>query len=604
MKVIGRQIKSLLRLIKFIFRDKDALRAIRLIPAYLGYLGAYPPDQFLQFIIQRSKHIAAKQGQYYYDILNNPLAYDEYLDDFNFDSKIKQDKVSGSSIYQPQMCILMPIYGCHHRLIIQSLQSVKKQTYENWSFYIFVNQGIFEDISKLISSVFSDDDRIIVKSIKDIENNLSVSFTDVIDAINSEYICFLSEGDQLAKNGLFEIARFLNEHRDAKVIYSDHALVSNGAYIDVVYKPGWSPDLILSKSYMKNLLCCERETICSVGGMRGTFEDEMKYDLVLRIIEKTNKISHLPRLLYYEEVPKDMYAKGYNADNCVELQKKALQDHVKRVGIKAEVCDGIFRGSFRVRREILNNSKVSIIIPTKDNLNQLETCLESIEKKTDYQNYEIIIVDNDSSDPRHLEYLDGLRYEIIKFPEKYNFSKINNIAAEQANGKYLVFLNSDTEVNTTDWLGAMVEHAQRKEVGVVGAKLLYPNGMIQHSGVILTMNRHPDHANRFVHYYDHGVYGQVDVIRNYNVVTAACMMMRMDVFREVGGYDEDLAIVFQDTDLCFKVRSQGYLIVYTPYAELYHYEGISRWTNLDEFLPDTKLFFSRWRAIYGDDAEI
>jgi hypothetical protein len=200
------------------------------------------------------------------------------------------------------------------------LRSVKQQTYENWSFYIFVDQEIFEDISKLIISVFLDDNRIIVKSIKDIENNLSVSLTDVVDAINSEYIGFLSEGDQLAKNALSEIAGFLNEHRDSKVIYSDHALVSNGEYIDVMYRPGWSPDLILSSSYMKNLLCCERKMICSIGGMRGTFEDEMQYDLVLRIIEKTNKLYHLPRLLYYEEVPKNVYAKGYNADNSVELQ--------------------------------------------------------------------------------------------------------------------------------------------------------------------------------------------------------------------------------------------------------------------------------------------
>jgi hypothetical protein len=200
------------------------------------------------------------------------------------------------------------------------LRSVKQQTYENWSFYIFVDQEIFEDISKLIISVFLDDNRIIVKSIKDIENNLSVSLTDVVDAINSEYIGFLSEGDQLAKNALSEIAGFLNEHRDSKVIYSDHALVSNGEYIDVMYRPGWSPDLILSSSYMKNLLCCERKMICSIGGMRRTFEDEMLYDLVLRIIEKTNKLYHLPRLLYYEEVPKNVYAKGYNADNSVELQ--------------------------------------------------------------------------------------------------------------------------------------------------------------------------------------------------------------------------------------------------------------------------------------------
>ena len=601
MKAIGRLIASFLRLLKFVFRDKDALRSIRMIPAYLGYLEAYPPDQFLQNLTQWCKRIAAMQEKFYYETLKKPLKYDEYLNSFNFDTRKRSNRAMSSLKYQPKICIIMPVYGCHYNLIVKSLQSVKQQTYNNWIIYLLIDYEILENISKLIDSVFTRDDRVIVKTIADLNHSIAASLNKVVTRVDSDYIAFLSEGDQFAKTALSEIAEFLAENRDAKVIYSDHALVSNKEYIDIIYKPGWSPDLIFAKNYMENLFCCERGMICSVGGVHGTFEDEMRYDLILRIIEKTNQVYHLPRILYYVEVPKDMYAKGYNADKSFALQKQVLERHVKRVGIDADVCDGLFRGSFRVHRRIHGHAKVSIIIPTKDNADQLETCIQSIERKTEYSNYEIVVVDNDSSDAKHLKYLDGLRYKIIKFPEKFNFAKINNIAAEYAKGEYLLFLNDDTEVNTAEWLGAMVEHAQRKEVGIVGAKLLYPNGLIQHSGVILARDKFPHHVNRFVQYYDHGAYGEVDMIRNFNAVTAACMMMRMDVFREVGGYDEDLPIVFNDTDLCFKVRSRGYLIVYTPYAELYHYEGISRWTHMDELLPDMKLFFARWKTIYGKD---
>lgn len=597
MKRIRSIISALLRGLKFLIKERQVVSSLKMLPQYLEYFETYPPDQFLRGLSLWCKSLAELHGRYYYKSLKQPLACDEYLVDFYFNRRNKIKRTRKRIIHKPKITLIMSVFSGHPKLTAESLNSLKKQLYNNWELYVLGRGRLTTAVTELIEATLGKDARVTMKFAENLEKNFTAILNETINDANGKFIGFLSEGDKLTERALLEVADLLDENPNAKVIYSDHALVNNKRYVDIIYKPGWSPDLLLAKYYIKNLLCCERDMISAVGGMHGIFEDEIKYDLLLRIVEKTNEVYHIPKVLYHEEVPKSSYVKGYNADYCIELQKKALENHIKRSGIEAEVCNGIFKGSFRVLRKINLDSKVSIIIPTKDDVDKVRICINSIVDKTSLRAFEIIIVDNDSSQSELLDYLEECSHVVLRFPGDFNFSTINNFAAAQASGEYLVFLNNDTEVISPEWLEAMLEHAQRKEVGVVGAKLLYPDGLVQHAGIELVRNQIPDHVHRFTHSCDQGRQGMVDVIRNYNAVTGACMMIRADVFNEVGGFDESFPITYNDVDLCLKVRARGYLIVYTPYAVLYHHEGISRWMESDQFVTERNLFFSRWGLI-------
>jgi len=311
--------------------------------------------------------------------------------------------------------------------------------------------------------------------------------------------------------------------------------------------------------------------------------------------------------------------------------KKALSDYLRRNGIDGEVVDGVAPGFYRVIRKIKKNLLVSIVIPFKDLPDILRRCIESIKEKTSYQNYEIILVNNQSVDSKTKKYLESLdsdpSIKILNYNKPFNYSAINNFAAKKANGKFLLFLNNDTEVISGELLTAMVEQIQREEVGAVGAKLLFPNDTIQHAGVIIGMGGVAGHIYHGYRKTSPGYYGQLNTIRNYNAVTAACMMVKKDLFEKVGGMDEkNLSIAFNDIDLCLKIREKGFKIVFTPYAFLYHYESLSRGYD-DDFqktdpekykrvVEEREYFKKRWISwlegdqyynpnfSYGDDGKI
>jgi len=540
---------------------------------HLSCIDELSPNQFLVNIIGWGRALAVWQGNI-------------------IEPKRKERAILA---YQPKITITTPVFGSGGGCIKKTLESVNQQSYQQWELYLLIDKESQVQLSKLIWESFGENREIKIKWISGLEQNLSDALNEVLNDCEGEFIGFLSGSDQLAKNALFEVVNLLNQHPDADVIYSDEAAKDNETLIHLFYKPDWSSDLFLSMNYLRNFVCCRAEMIRAVGGFRGSFEDDIKYDLILRIMEKTGRIHHIPKVLYDEQVPKNAYPKLFTADYSFELHKKSLRKHIKRVGIQAKVYDGIFKGSFRVRRKIMNQSKVSIIIPTRDKSEELQRCIESIECKTTYRNYEIIVVNNGSTQTKLLQYLKASPHKVIEYPDRFNFSKINNLATQNAKGKYLLFLNDDTQVISPGWLEAMVEHAQREEVGIVGAKLLYPNGLIQHAGMIVESNRDM-HIYRFTNFFEHGYYGMADVVRSFNAVTGACLMIRKNVFQEVGGFEENLATIFNDIDLCLKVRSRGYLIIYTPYAILYHYEGISRWSDIRKEAKSFKSFYSRWNT--------
>jgi GT2 family glycosyltransferase len=288
----------------------------------------------------------------------------------------------------------------------------------------------------------------------------------------------------------------------------------------------------------------------------------------------------------------------------INMAKKALEDTLQRRNIKGSVVDGLWPSSYHVKRDIIGNPLVTIIIPTKDKLKLLKNCVDSIEQKSTYRYHEIIIVDNNSTDSETLDYLQRCPHKVFRYSDTFNFSKINNFAVKQSSGDYFIFLNNDTEVVTPDWIEALLEQAQIPEIGAVGCKLLYPGGTIQHAGVVLGMS--PDqttgiagHVFNGLSYEDNGYFGAINVIKNYSAVTAACMMMSRKAYDAVKGFDEKLAVCYNDVDLCLRLREKGYRIVYTPYAELFHYESESRGCSVD--INEAQYMIKRWGALIKND---
>ena len=357
-------------------------------------------------------------------------------------------------------------------------------------------------------------------------------------------------------------------------------------------------------NYVSHFSVYRRTLVERAGGFRKGLEGSQDYDLVLRVTELTTRIGHIPKALYsWSQAPTSVASDPDAKPYAHEAGRRALQDAMARRGIEGEVIDGYgapYR--YRVRRSIIGHPTVSIIIPTRDNYQQLSRCIASIEHGTDYRNFEIIIVDNESTDARTVEFHTNSPYRVVRSAGPFNFARMNNEAAAAARGEHLLFLNDDTEAIAAGWLESMLEHSQRREVGAVGARLLFPNGTLQHAGVVLGIRGNAGHPFRGFPGDHPGYYDFARVIRNFSAVTAACLMTRKAVFEEVNGFDDRLFDVsYNDVDLCLRLRSRGYLVVYTPYAVLYHHQSAAR----GEYDPNRdrtceERLHERWQRIFED----
>ena len=391
----------------------------------------------------------------------------------------------------------------------------------------------------------------------------------------SEFAVFLPPDGAFSRDALFAVVQQLNRYRDADLIYWDEdRLGANAARYAAFFKPDWSPDLILSTNYIGRSFAVRRSLVDAIDSIGSN-----GFDLVLRACERARAIIHIAKILYHAR-------EAESPANDTHAVEAAL----RRQGIGAKV-ETSKSGSHFVRYEIRDHPMVSVLIPTRDRLELLQKCIESILGKTDYDNYEIIILDNDSGEPDTLRYFEQMRdkVRVVRCPGPFNFSAINNRGVAEARGHFIVFLNNDTEVIRPDWMRALLEHAQRPEVGAVGAKLLFPDGRIQHAGVVLGIEGTVAHAFRLMPSDSPML---ANVVRNCSAVTAACMMMRRSLFEEVGRLDEALPIDYNDIDLCLRLRRRGLLIVYTPLALLYHHESASRQPYRSQ--PYRELFMSRW----------
>lgn len=482
--------------------------------------------------------------------------------------------------YNPLISVIIPVYNVESALLIECIESVRRQTYKNWQICLADDASTWKNVRKALEE-YEADERI--KIIYRQENgHISRSTNSALALADGEFVAFMDCDDTLAPNALYEVVRLLNEDKRLDFIYSDEdKMDEKGEHRHYPhFKGGWSPDTLLSLMYTSHLGVYRRKLVEEVGGLRIGYEGAQDYDLTLRITEKTDRIGHIAKVLYHwrerkESTATDVMAKPY----ILEAQKKAKEDALRRRGLKGSVEFVEEAAQFRVNYEVPDQTKISIIIPSKDNYGVLKRCVESIVLKSSYSDYEIIVVDNGSNKTVKQHYTELCReYGILYLYEQedFNFSRMCNRGAAQAKGDLLLFLNDDTEVIEPEWLERMAGHASLPHVGAVGAKLFYPEShLIQHSGVVNVVEG-PSHILCQVDDRIVSDFARNRMDYNYIAVTGACLMVAKTKFEEINCFDEDLPIAYNDVDLCFKLVEHGYYNVQRNDVKLFHYESLSR----------------------------
>ena len=487
----------------------------------------------------------------------------------------------------PKFSILVPLYNTPQNFLKEMINSVVGQTYKNWELCLADgSDNEHGDVGKYCLSLAEKDQRI--KYVKLDENKgISDNTNECLKMATGDFIALFDHDDLLHPSALFEYVKVINEKK-ADFIYCDEATFvceekDNYKVVLNHHKPEFSPDTLRSYNYICHFTCFARNLYEMVGGFNKEYDGSQDYDLILRLTEKAKNVVRIPKLLYFWRshalsVASSASAKPY----VVNSAEKALAAHLERVGLKGTVKESYAPTTYRIKYEIEGNPLVSIIIPNKDHIDDLENCVNSILSLSTYKNYEIIIVENNSEEKQTFNYYKQIEKEnnnikVVTWEQKgFNYSAINNYGAKYANGEYVLLLNNDIEIITPEWIEEMLMFAQRNDVGAVGAKLYFPDETIQHAGVILGIGGVAGHSHKNYGRNDYGYVSRAVISQNLSACTAACLLIRKDVFDKVEGLDEGFAVAFNDIDLCMKIRKLGYLIVYTPYAEFYHYESKSR----------------------------
>ena len=502
--------------------------------------------------------------------------------------------------------IVVPLFNTPENFLHEMLQSVIEQTYGNWE--LCLADGSDEthgNVKDVCQEYVQKDARIRYRKL---EKNLGISGNTnaCIDMATGEYIALFDHDDLLHPAALYEVMRAICE-KGADFIYTDENTFHDtpaDAFCPH-FKPDFSPDTLRSYNYICHFTVFKKSLMDKTGMFRGAFDGSQDYDMVLRLTEQAEQIVHIPKILYYWRAHKDSVAQDLGAKPyTLVAARRTLSEHLARVGLAGTVEDSSIPSTYKMRYEIIDAPLVSIVIPNMDHAETLRTCIDSIFQKTTYPNYELVVVENNSKQEETFAYYAELkkdaRVKLVTWADKFNYSAINNYGVrEAAGGDYVLLLNNDIEVITPDWIQEMLMFAQRKDVGAVGAMLYYPDNTIQHAGVILGIGGVAGHSHKCFQRGTYGYMSRVTIAQNLSAVTAACMMIRRDVWEEVHGLDEQYEVAFNDVDLCMRIRQAGYLIVWTPYAELYHYESKSRgYEDTPEkrkrFEEEAQRFRTRW----------
>ena len=490
----------------------------------------------------------------------------------------------------PVISLIMPVQVPRTEFFREALDSVSGQIYPHWELLLVGNFSADTHSHAIANEYRSKNIQVKIVSVKS-DADLAASLNSALEQVQGEFVARINQHDQIPPHALFCVAREISIHPDADLLYTDDDSIDDAnTRLDPRFKPDWNPDLFFSYHYLANLCVYRVERVRQLGGYRAGFEGAEDYDLALRYLKNTaaSKIRHIPRVLYHTRALSQPMAPtfsrlqgdGRGEGSAHQSGKCALAAYVEGSGITVE--DGPAPGLYRMKHPLpAQPPMVSIIIPIRDKVELLKICIDSIQQKTDYENWEILVVDNQSVEAATLAYLaeiqQGPRIRVLRYDKPFNYSAINNFAVEHATGEVLALLNNDVEVIAKEWLTEMVSHAVRTGIGAVGAKLLYSNGIVQHAGVIIGIGGVAEHAHKYLKGDDHGYCHRAVVTQNLSAVTGACLVVRKSCYLEVGGLNEaDLAVAFNDIDFCLKLMDAGYRNMYTPYAKLFHHESISR----------------------------
>lgn len=487
--------------------------------------------------------------------------------------------------HKPVISILIPTYNTPEKWLKKVIESVLNQLYPHWELCLADDASTEPHVRNILEAYSQNDERI--KLCFRAENgHISAATNSALELATGDFIALVDHDDELTEDALYHVALEINRYPDTQMVYTDEDKIdSYGRLSDPYFKPNWNPDLLLSHNCITHLGVYRRDVVNQLNGLQIGYEGAQDWDLALRFSEivDSRTIRHIPRILYHWRTIEGSTALTIDSKSyAIDAGKRAVESALSRTGKKAEVIFDPSVLACQVKYQLKTKPLVSIIIPTRDRIDLLRTCIDSILNNTDYPDYEIIIVDNDSETPEAIEYFEQITLKrnirIVNYSGPFNFSAINNRAVCEARGEVLVLMNNDIEAISSGWLYELVSHALRAEVGVAGARLLYPDNTVQHAGLILGLvGGVAGVAHKGLESKNPGRNGRSRVIQDLSAVTAACFAVRKQIFEEIGGFNEtDLKVAYNDVDFCLRVREKGYRVLYTPYAELYHHESVSR----------------------------
>ena len=513
--------------------------------------------------------------------------------------------------FSPKISIAVPMYNTDEKFFKELIESLENQTYTNWELCLADGSEIQNETLK---QYYQKNEKIKYKFLNE-NKGISENTNIAIDMATGEYVGFLDHDDLLSQDALFEVIKVINENDKVDFVYSDEDKIDeNYERFEPYFKPDYSPETLACNNYITHFVVVKKELINKVGKLNSEFNGAQDFDFVLRATNEAKKIIHISKILYHWRVHKSSTANVADAKPyAYEAGLKAVDAHLKRMGKKALVEDGQdIPGIYKIKYEIKGNPKVSILIPNKDNVNLLKTCIDSILKITSYANYEIVVIENNSVKKETLEYYDEIskneKVRIINSGIKeFNYSAIINFGVRNVDGEFVLQLNNDTKVLNSDWLENMIGYAQNKEIGAVGARLYYGDKTIQHAGIIIGLSGIAGNQLVNLPYGKHAYFGREAATRNVAAVTGACLLCRRELYEEVGFMDEEkFKVAFNDVDFCLKLLEKGYRNIYNPYCELMHYESKSRGYEYTEeqekrFNQESENFKSKWKKYIDYD---
>lgn len=610
------------RLSGFRLRRISRPRAVleMLIGIHRGHRGAFGGDalaaafEFAKCGLNGRMGAAAEalKQRYFQTLRRQARSYRQWIALFDRRARTAGPR-AGTRADAPLISVVLPVRDPPLNWLRRCLDSVLAQSHGRWQLCVVDDASSSSEVRGVLRDYAGRDRRICVQ-FRERHGHICHASNDAIAQAQGDWLGFLDHDDELSPDALHEVALAIRAHPGARLLYSDEDKIDeSGRRYDPHFKPAWNPDLLRAQNYFCHFTVIRADLVRAVGGLRPGYEGAQDHDLALRCVEglRDDEIAHIPKVLYHWRATAGSTARGSDhKPYALEAGRRAVEEHLSRIGRRSEVVvtgHGYYRA---VRKLGAAAPRVTVIVPTRDRVDLLRTCVESVLERTDYPDFELMVIDNASAEAETLAYLDLLRgrerVRVVEYPIPFNFSAIVNHGVRQSTGEVLCLLNNDTEVYAADWLNELVSHAVREEVGAVGCMLYYPTDTIQHAGVILGVGGVAGHVHLHLGRGSNGYLGRAGVVHNLSAVTGACLAVRRSVFDRAGGMDESLAVAFNDIDLCLRIDALGYRNVWTPFAELYHHESASRGYDVtpekrQRFQSECEAMRRRWGELLFDD---